>query len=586
MSTLAPLNMMQRRTGKSSAHIAPPTPGLPPSHIMASSDKAPSRLQQRTLGLPNRIWLILSFFLFIFIFTKLVLPSHTTDASYYLRSHSQSYIASLKPTNYLNISEEHGDNPFAFCPTFGEGDTLSNKYGSLTISQSWLHLGSGARVQKVIHKALLGQPVTVSVIGGSVSACHGAGDDPISSDCYPSRFFDWWNTVFPHPASELTNGAMRRTNSEYFSFCNAHHLPDYADLVIIELDTDDKPDRSTLDNFELLVRSILLRPDSPAVVILGHFSPQVHQQSGFSGPDTWHGVVAQFYDVPHISSKAALYGPYMSSPASTQLYFADPILASPAGHGLLADMLIAYIQSQICITWSAVTGSGASLPVYYALGGGPEQVKQPTDARKLFGGKGFRKGELDEGEDEMDEARHPALGSPKLAAHFKVPPSRIGTRPDDLRSRTHEEVAPTCVSANDLVNPLPPSLFYGSGWQAHHPPAVSASAAAANSAAHYWYSTLPTSRLRIPLTVGAGEIGVYYIREAKGQGGSSVACWVDDNYEGHATISNVGDGAEIEPTLHIIDQFVAKGSHYVECELLGDEGQTVPPFKIIGVFTT
>ena len=74
----------------------------------------------------------------------------------------------------------------------------------------------------------------------AVSACHGAGDDPIAAGCYPHRFFDWWNTVFPHPASELTNGALRKTNSDYFAFCAGHHLPDYTDLVIIELDTDDK----------------------------------------------------------------------------------------------------------------------------------------------------------------------------------------------------------------------------------------------------------------------------------------------------------------------------------------------------------
>lgn len=72
-----------------------------------------------------------------------------------------------------------------------------------------------------------------------VSACHGAGDDPLSPSCYPSKFFNWWNGVFPHPASELTNGAMRRTNSAYFSFCNAHHIPDITDLVIVELDVED-----------------------------------------------------------------------------------------------------------------------------------------------------------------------------------------------------------------------------------------------------------------------------------------------------------------------------------------------------------
>ena len=75
----------------------------------------------------------------------------------------------------------------------------------------------------------------------TVSACHGAGDDPISPKCYPSKFFQWWNSVFPHPASELTDGAMRRTNAGYFGFCNSHHLPDVTDLVIIELDTEDPP---------------------------------------------------------------------------------------------------------------------------------------------------------------------------------------------------------------------------------------------------------------------------------------------------------------------------------------------------------
>ena len=34
---------------------------------------------------------------------------------------------------------------------------------------------------------------------------------------------------------------MRRTSSAYFGFCNAHHLPDVTDLVIIELDSEDKP---------------------------------------------------------------------------------------------------------------------------------------------------------------------------------------------------------------------------------------------------------------------------------------------------------------------------------------------------------
>ncbi|KAH9981936.1 hypothetical protein BJV77DRAFT_1062487 [Russula vinacea] len=554
---LDPSPLMQRRTAKSSAHIAPPTPGIPPS--------APSRLNQRTLGLPNRIWLILTLFLSILVFTRLILPSHNPDAAYFHRNPPTPYSTTLHPINYLNLTDaddnDAAQNPFPFCPTFGKSDVLAEKYGPLAISKSWVHLGSGARVQQVIHKALLGQPVTISIIGGSVSSCHGAGEDLISPECYPSRFFNWWNSLFPHPASELTNGAIRRTNSEYFAFCNAHHLPDYTDLVIIELDSDDKP--------HLLVRSILLRPDSPAVLVLGHFSTQVYDANGFAGPDHWHSIVSQFYDVPHISSKAALYPFYIMSPSSISKYFADPVLASPTGHGLLADMLIAYIQSQVCVAWSAARGSGAALPIYYPLGA--HAGNSPKDATGLFGGKGLRKG----GDD--PDAPRPRQANGHIPG-LQVPVSRISSRPEDVNAYTYEEIAPMCVSANDL----------GSGWSTHHPPPTGAPVT--DSTSHYWYSTLPTSRLRVPLVVGAGDVGIYYVREPRAvlgsEGSSAVECWVDDNYEGRVLIDNESDSDSEEALLQIIDRSVVKGSHFVECVLLGTEGVSVPPFKLIGIFTT
>lgn len=59
-------------------------------------------------------------------------------------------------------------------------------------------------------------------------------------------------------------------------------------------------DKAWLEHFELLVRSLLVRPDQPAVIIFGHFSPQVQQAHGYHGPDAFHTIVAQYYDVPHI----------------------------------------------------------------------------------------------------------------------------------------------------------------------------------------------------------------------------------------------------------------------------------------------
>lgn len=80
------------------------------------------------------------------------------------------------PKNYLHgVNNPIGNssevaNPFDFCPVFGPKDDIAKKYGVVPLSQSRLHLGSGGRVHRVIHKALLGQPVTISVLGGS-SAC-------------------------------------------------------------------------------------------------------------------------------------------------------------------------------------------------------------------------------------------------------------------------------------------------------------------------------------------------------------------------------------------------------------------------------
>lgn len=287
-----------------------------------------------------------------------------------------------------------------------------------------------------------------------------------------------------------------------------------------------------MENFEILVRSILIRPDQPAVLLLGHFSPQVHHMHGFAGPDHWHSIVAQFYDVPHISIKSAIFPEYMKSPDSVKKYYVDPILASVEGHDLITDILTAYMQSQICTAWSVAQGS--------AFDGTTHAPGDTGDSPGLFGGLGQRPGvpepEAKKGKDAETNKK------PSKEGHFQaltVPPGRISTRPDS--SRAYEEVAPFCVSANDLINPLPPSLFYGSGWFAFHPSNTGGSSL--HTTAHYWYSTLPTSRLRIPIQVGAGDIGIYYLKEPVSQvgEGSSVECWVDDNYAGAKLIENAAD---------------------------------------------
>jgi hypothetical protein len=83
-----------------------------------------------------------------------------------LPRHALTDAQALRPHDYLNASAAD-PAPFDFCPVYGPGDELATKYGATVLARTRVHAGSGARVQRVIHKALSGLPVTISVLGGS-----------------------------------------------------------------------------------------------------------------------------------------------------------------------------------------------------------------------------------------------------------------------------------------------------------------------------------------------------------------------------------------------------------------------------------
>jgi hypothetical protein len=187
------------------------------------------------------------------------------------------------------------------------------------------------------------------------------------------------------------------------------------------------------------------------------------------------------------SAKGILYHDYLSAPEeSRQKFFVDPILANPAGHELIADMLISYMQSQICAGWAATMGHAFDVPY---MGGSPPSLDTDTSSSSS--------------PDEDLENEGGGLAA-KMRA-IRVPQAMLSDRPSDiLRFR---EVKPFCVSANDLINPLPPSHFFGSGWLGHHP-----QKGAAKEEKHYWYAEVAGSRFRVPVEISAGDVAIYYLQ--------------------------------------------------------------------------
>jgi hypothetical protein len=123
-------------------------------------------------GFPPRLIIFFSLLILILFFTGSIPLSPSSSSS----SHSSGSAASshallphshaLKPHDYLNASLAD-PAPFPFCPVYGPGDEVANRRGQLGLLKTRLHSGTGARVQKVIRKALSGAPLTISVLGAS-----------------------------------------------------------------------------------------------------------------------------------------------------------------------------------------------------------------------------------------------------------------------------------------------------------------------------------------------------------------------------------------------------------------------------------
>lgn len=136
------------------------------------------------VGIPLRVWYIVLACVGIFSFSRLLirklpLPSSSAYSAYvsgqltcpattteHTLSHYSTSAGLLTSKDYLNASASD-PAPFDFCPVFGPGDAVAERRGQWGLLKSRVHTGSGARIQRVVQKAMSGLPISISILGGS-----------------------------------------------------------------------------------------------------------------------------------------------------------------------------------------------------------------------------------------------------------------------------------------------------------------------------------------------------------------------------------------------------------------------------------
>ncbi|GHJ85051.1 hypothetical protein NliqN6_1453 [Naganishia liquefaciens] len=496
-----------------------------------------------------------------------------------------------------------------------DGDRWEREYGRANLRMARSYEGSHARLKQVIRKALRGQELVLSTIGGSgafpgfgprsfsfcgpfraadtydtlpmlpVTNGHGVSTDEI----WFSRFGEWFEG-FMQPRSKerigyvKVNGAVPATGSDYFSFCSSLHIPHNSSLIVVELSINDEylPAEHTA-NMENLLRGLLELPHRPAVVLVQAL--EFHSAMMANGGDV-HLPVALYYDVPVISMRNPLAGHMMRHTELLHPYFTTDWWQNPdvrhvnaRGHRDMANVLASLVQDVACeYVGSPEATDGAAddgerdtamlelLQDVFELqdDAATLPVSEMKDVSTL---SRYWQHEAEQARPWGPWHRPKEDDEPARVQHGVWSEQRELGQVPRLRFLQHWSehtenlpLEPQCFSTRSQEHPLTP--VESNGWRTwYHPDRPEKT---------YLFSNTTGSAFKFDIETRLGIIKMYSLR-SKTFGLGSVWCWVDGKREQGVRADGYWDNgnANIGRFTTIADN-LQPGLHSVECELLED----------------
>ncbi len=199
-------------------------------------------------------------------------------------------------------------------------------------SRSLVGMGGSARLEQALAKARRGEPVTVGVIGGSITAGAGASRP---ENRYGDRVATWWRQAFPKANIRSVNAGIGATGSDYGALrARRDLLAHHPDFVVVEYAVNDADTQAAAETLEGLVRQILRETNQPAVLLL--FT--MHQDGG--NAQEWHSRVGRHYDLPMVSFRDALWPEIKEGRMKWDDVEADQVHPNDRGHDYCARFIV------------------------------------------------------------------------------------------------------------------------------------------------------------------------------------------------------------------------------------------------------
>lgn len=187
---------------------------------------------------------------------------------------------------------------------------------STMLRNGLVNAGSIDRLKNVMVRALRGEDIVLSVVGGSISAGGGLyKDEGNIGGLYYKGVVDWWNKVItPLTGSEMrvNNIAIGSIGTDYFSYCLRSHISNESNIIIWELSGNDynrylKTPTKGAKPLERLTRMALQIQSDPAILFVNFFKGVDYKKTKKNCPnfeDQGEDIIAHYYKVPSLSWRA------------------------------------------------------------------------------------------------------------------------------------------------------------------------------------------------------------------------------------------------------------------------------------------
>ena len=209
-------------------------------------------------------------------------------------------------------------------------ETAPTPYDEM-VARSLLSLGNPTRIQKAIDKARAGEDITIAYIGGSITE----GPDVKPAERYVTlSYHEFEDTYCAGGSVTCVNAGLSGTPSNLGCIRLQRDVLDHTpDIVFVEFAVNDSQDIMQKQYFESMLRTILLEPQEPAVILIFN-----RTQDGYTCQSVM-GLTGRHYDLPMISVTNAITEELDSGRMTWRDYSDDTVHPNPDGHRMTADFI-------------------------------------------------------------------------------------------------------------------------------------------------------------------------------------------------------------------------------------------------------